>query len=322
MVDDQKIINGFQSLYDDPNIENLFPANRPLLTHYTSIEIFESIARSDEVWFSNPLFMNDLEELRFGVLEGSQQFLANDVIKRACGSAERTLILSNAFQRHFDQFANEHALDVYVFCLSEHSAGDSDGLLSMWRGYGGNGKGVAIVFDTNKLDSLPRSALILSRVVYASAEERRQWLDEKLKEFAALLEKLNLPDEKLPLAAWVMFDRIRLFALFTKHRGFSEEKEWRVVYAKERDLEKKLDAMMGYVVGNRGVEPRLKFKIAPIEGYTAGDLSLNKIIHQIILGPSTSSPLARMAFLRMLDSIGKSDLKARVRASGIPFRAT
>ena len=42
-------------------------------------------------------------------------------------------------------------IDTYVFCLSEHAKDDTDGLLSMWRGYGGNGNGAAIVFDAGKL---------------------------------------------------------------------------------------------------------------------------------------------------------------------------
>ena len=43
--------------------------NHPLLAHYTSIDVIEKILRSEEIWFSNPLFMNDLEEMRFGMLE-------------------------------------------------------------------------------------------------------------------------------------------------------------------------------------------------------------------------------------------------------------
>jgi hypothetical protein len=41
-----------------------------LLAHYTSIDVIEKILRSEEIWFSNPLFMNDLDEMRFGMLEG------------------------------------------------------------------------------------------------------------------------------------------------------------------------------------------------------------------------------------------------------------
>ena len=35
----------------------------------TSMAVLESILRENVVWFSNPLFMNDLEEVRFGINE-------------------------------------------------------------------------------------------------------------------------------------------------------------------------------------------------------------------------------------------------------------
>jgi len=76
----------------------------------------------------------------------------------------------------------------------------------------------------------------------------------------------------------------------------------------------------GYSIGPRGIEPRLKFKVAPAEGVTAADISLEKITNRIILGPTTSSPLALTAFHRMLDATGHATLKDRVRASRIPFR--
>jgi hypothetical protein len=45
-------------------------------------------------------------------------------------------------------------------------------------------------------------------------------------------------------------------------------------------------------------------------------------IDRVILGPSfLSSPLARGTILRMLDVVGKSELKDRIKSSTIPFRA-
>jgi DUF2971 family protein len=92
----------------------------------------------------------------------------------------------------------------------------------MWRGYGGNGKGVALVIDTSKMTPVEGSPLVLSHVVYDSAEARRDWLAHKIADFAGLLKTSALSDEKLYLAAWVMFQRIKLFSLFSKHRGFCE----------------------------------------------------------------------------------------------------
>jgi hypothetical protein len=63
---DEEIAPLFDHLYRR-SIVNLAP---PLLAHYTSLEVLEKIMTTNEIWFSNPLFMNDLQEVRFGMLEG------------------------------------------------------------------------------------------------------------------------------------------------------------------------------------------------------------------------------------------------------------
>ena len=118
-----------------------------------------------------------------------------------------------------------------------------------------------------------------------------------------------------------MFERIKAFALFSKHHGFKEEAEWRVVYMPERDTQNVLAPMFNYSIGSRGVEPKLRFKILPIKGLTADDLSLNKVIERIILGPSTSNQMAVATISRMLDILNQSGLKPKLRGSTIPFRA-
>ncbi len=75
------------------------------------------------------------------------------------------------------------------------------------------------------------------------------WLNNLLSKFEKILKEANIPDDKLYLSAYWLFERIKLFALFTKHRGFNEEDEWRIVYMPERDTEKKLEPMFHYSIG-------------------------------------------------------------------------
>lgn len=146
-------------------------AERPLLAHYTSLDVLEKVMKDDELWFSNPLFMNDLEELRFGIFEGVRQIDQSAAVKKLCGSQARLNILTNAFISYYTQFDREHSLDVYLFCLSEHEPNNMDGLLSMWRGYGGSGNGAALVFNTSFITGKPGSPLIITKVHYASRAE-------------------------------------------------------------------------------------------------------------------------------------------------------
>jgi hypothetical protein len=148
------------------------PANPFLLAHYTSIQVMESILKNGEVWFSNPLFMNDLQEMRFGLNEGTKFFADIEPLKTAGGNEARAEILQRSYFHYFNHFDLNEAFDTYVFCLAEHDPGDNDGLLSMWRGYGQHGNGAAIVFDPSKITEVPTSPLIVSKVAYIRDDER------------------------------------------------------------------------------------------------------------------------------------------------------
>jgi hypothetical protein len=282
--------------------------------------VIESILSVDEIWFSNPLFMNDLQEMRFGLNLGSRIFSNTELLKQAGGTDARISILQQAFSQFYRNFDDEGAFDTYVFCLSEHDKSNMDGLLSMWRGYGQHGDGAALVFDAAKLTMVPSSPLIIAKVSYGSDEDRSRQLEELLRQWAGISEQIALPDEKLYLAASCALSVIKTFALTTKHRGFSEEAEWRVIYYPERDSTDALKQFLGYHIGERGIEPKLRYPIGHIPNVSAPDLALDRLLHKIILGPSISSLLAKKGFQRMLESIKKPNLIARLHTSGIPLR--
>lgn len=295
-------------------------ARRPLLAHYTSIDVLEKIMKDEELWLSNPLFMNDLEELRFGIFEGARQIEQSDAVKKLCGSQARIDILKNAFISYYSQFDREHALDVYLFCLSEHEPSNMDGLLSMWRGYGGSGNGAALVFNTGFVTGKAGSPLIVTKVHYASRERRIAWLQQKLEQFTELLAASTVPDEKLHVVAYHVFSLIKFFALKFKHDGFHEEREWRIIYMPDRDVQVLLKDKFGYVIGRRGVEPKLKLKIEPLRLEPRETWTFADILERIILGPSVSSPLAKHSVERMLTTMGKDNFRQKVVASSIPLR--
>lgn len=301
--------------------ENTFPAQRPLLAHYTSIATLECIMKNDELWLANPLYMNDLEELRFGIVEAAHAFRVHEGIRNACKTAERYDVLQSQFENYLEKFSNDHAFDTYVVCFSEHTRSDTDGLLSMWRGYGGNGCGAAIVFDTSKLTPVDSSPLILAKVEYANRIDRLKWIQNTLDDFAAVIDQTMIPTELMYVPVYALIERFKQFALFTKHNGFSEEKEWRLAYIKEKDRGNFMEPFFHYVVGKQGIEPKLKFKVGPINGVTDAQISLVDFVDQIILGPSVSSALSVKAVQRMLEKIDKKSLSEKLVASTTPFRA-
>ena len=116
-------------LWSDVDETRQFPIDRPLLAHYTSVANLVNIVKGGELWFSNPLNMNDYEEMRYGLGEGMRAAQSHEKFQQTCEElncyAEFIENLSACYRR----FESEHAFDTYVVCLSRHEeVNDIDGV--------------------------------------------------------------------------------------------------------------------------------------------------------------------------------------------------
>ncbi|BAO89043.1 DUF2971 domain-containing protein [Caballeronia cordobensis] len=297
-----------------------FPNVRPLIAHYCSVNTLEAVVKNEEMWFSNPLYMNDFEELTFGMWHSRNKIRQNESIRQALGTPERYETFRRYIDGIFDQFENGLAFDIYIACFSEHDPADSDGRLSMWRGYGANGGGVALVFNTAALIEVPDSPLRVAKITYGTTEQRLGWIDQILNRFAQIVVSATISEDALFGCAAQLFERLLSFSVFTKHSGFQEEQEWRVVYSRHHDQSNALTSMLGYFINNGVVEPKLKFKISPLEGIAAGAMSLEQLIVKIIVGPRGASGRSKMALQRMLQTLGKHQLADLIVTSSTPYR--
>lgn len=306
----------------------LITKNEPLLlAHYTSVDVIEQVLKNSEVWFANPLYMNDLQEMRLGIFLANQLFpsYANQAVD---GDRERSQALITSFNQLVSHLEQETAIDTYIFCLCRYDHERPDGLLSMWREYGAKGEGAALVFNLQKVTFRTAGPLLIAHVVYANDHERIQQLHAHLAAWAEITKALAIPTENLGVAAYWAFVFCKLIALTTKHHGFSEENEVRVIHTPENDPLGYLKPFLHYHVGPRGVEPKLKFKFgsiirptapnAPVDEFTTG--RLEDLLEFFLLGPTVSSLLARRAFIRMLERNNLAQFADRVRTSTIPLR--
>src|SRR5262249_26502661 len=157
------------------SIETKTDPHKPLLlAHYTSVQVIEQILKNDEIWFGNPLYMNDLDEMRAGILLGSQIF--PEFAQQAAGPGPRATQLMTHYNHSVAHLSAQAALDTYVFCLSEHPIRDTDGRpirdtdgrLSMWREYGSKGNGAALVVNAQKFNYQPHNPIVIAKVAYKS----------------------------------------------------------------------------------------------------------------------------------------------------------
>lgn len=316
----KKITESFHNLlYKGYENSQEFHQIKPKLAHYTSIDTVLEILKNNQLWFSNPLLMNDNEELRFGLDHGANLLNKSEILRQVL-AGERYQKFVAYFNGYFKHFIDNAALDTYLFCFSEHGSEDTDGKLSMWRGYGADGRGAAIVFDTEGLLDMDNSALILARVDYRSTEERIEALKALIDRVASWFVDFDVADDELYIPASLLFDRFLRLSLFTKHSGFSEEREWRVVYFKARDASEEFASMFDFITSSNGIEPKLKLNIEPMLEHIQDGISMSGLVDKIILGPTMASAFSKAAFVRALE---KSDLTGyidRVEVSSIPYR--
>lgn len=298
---------------------NNFPAKRPLLAHYTSLATLEKIAETRQLWLSHPYLMNDHQELIWAMEEGERLALSDKDLYAALGN------WAGLFYEYLSKLSKDDALsynlDIYIACFSEHDPrADADGVLSMWRAYGGNGGGAALIFDTAKVTAKEDSPFILAPVVYLSEDQRRDFIRGAISAVVqAIRAAASIDLDLLQDFAWVYYHRIRLFSLFTKNVGFSEENEWRLAYDPKRDDWDEYKKYMGHIITSHGIEPKLKI---PLDSEDDPQLlKYEEVLKAVLLGPTASSALSVHSTKRMLLNVGSSRLSDSVRASGTPFRA-
>ena len=270
---------------------------------------------------SNPLYMNDLQEIMGGMSIANDVILNSSVLSKFLGNQERVDIFHRNYIGYLGEFYSKYLMDIYVFCLSEHDPKDYDGRLSMWRGYGKNGDGAAIVFKTDYLRKREDSPLIFVKVMYKSDQERRNIIEEKIDSFCESLVGCDIESDSIYYISYYLFQFMKFISLSIKHIGFGEETEWRVIYLPERNVNGIIpESCLDYVVGPRGIEPKLKLPIAPLAFDVPQQWNLCDIIDRIILGPTISSPISLQSVKRMLSKINKTELENKVFVSSIPLR--
>ena len=307
------------------NLATLSNEERPIfLAHYTSLESLEKIIQNNELCFSNPLFMNDHQEMRYGLTEGRSiiRNLAHDEsIHKSLKGIDNFKKIIESFDVNFRHFDDEHSLDVYAFCLSEYDMqSQPHGRLSMWRGYGANGQGAALVFNTSAFNLVPGSPLLIGKVDYADEADRSSWLKSAFIECLDSLQDFELSDQNLFNAGFHIFQISLLYGLFSKHPGFREEQEWRIVYLPHLDKQKLMQSARTYVLRDNKVAPKLKFPIQPLDLEPRQNWTFESILERIVLGPTHASPLAFHSAKRMLESLGKPEFAAKLWVSQIPYR--
>lgn len=148
-------------------------------------------------------------------------------------------------------------------------------------------------------------------------EAMEQLLDESIENIRREQSFLStLPVESIHN---LIFITLLFHTICTKHFGFLEELEWRLICVP--DLLGKSDHIERLAMTIRGV-PQVAYKL-PFEDQPENNLvgfSLPDLIDHIIIGPTQFPYPAYEAFVHALDKIGVKDAANKVFCSNIPLR--
>ncbi|MCA1198014.1 DUF2971 domain-containing protein [Sphingomonas sp. R647] len=288
------------------------------VVHYTSAEAAARIISGREVWLRNALLMNDFSEIQHGLeclyagwrSEGGERFKA--WLDRALPDLRFEL------ERSFDADTEGLRVATFMMSLSEHDDSEDEfGRLSMWRAYGGR-CGVALVLNPTIFTAETDELKVYSAPVrYLGVPEFASWFSDWTAKLIANEARLCAapPDTLLFLLKYAF----RVFALCTKHPGFSEEREWRIFHSPILDgtsswLRKDNEIINGV--------PQEVVKIALEDNAEKGvhGIDPKALVNRLIIGP-TAHPLPVYHSLHnLLVGAGIDDPQRRLFVSNIPLR--
>ena len=295
--------------------KKLFQQN-PKFAYYTKAETALKIIRNKEIWFRNAVVMNDRTEISYGlnlikkVLSGPDGDKFWEAIYKVFNSEDVILDATKVL----DEWEFDWRFETYLFCGSLHDQSENKtGRLSMWRAYGD----IALVFAEHQssmgLDKLGVSSILVS---YINEDELVNRLRRVTYGIQKHCERLNLlGKEKLTVCVWFM---ILLYAIGTKHPGFSEEKEVRLYFRPNEIPEKIMERRQ--VVINEIPQEIWVFPLVnrPEIGFDHFDLP--SILDRIIIGPTPYPYVSMKTFRTELNEAGVNNLEKRVVLSDIPLR--
>ena len=270
-----------------------------LVFHYCSIETFFAIVTNKTLRLSDVVKSNDdlevmwMKKVILEMIENENMLYEyfDERIRKIVSLDGYKAKLQEKIERFFER--KEVKSKFFAICFSGL---ESEDRLSQWRGYGDDGKGVAIGFSRDILDKTKKKFILNAdkskvefRKVEYKIENQKKIIRQFWNEQIAIANK-TLNNIEVDFELWIIESFYKLYgqAIFMKSPFFEEENESRIVYEietehkndceeKENELYNRMKIKDGEVVIRNG----------NIVEYYDIDISklLDGFIKKIILGP-------------------------------------
>lgn len=295
--------------------DNLLNSNLNL-AYYTSAGTLFSILKYKQLWLRSTMCMNDYQEIKYAFEYVKATLYDNNstifseyiiILAKIMNLPEKEVITK--FNELVNNIFGGSYLHTYIMCFSEHDEGNfPDGNLQIFNSYG-RGNGACVVFDKERLKDL---YLPIFKVHYFEKEEIRDRIEELLKRLAENSQALCTVENN-DLLNYLKLFFIHLIVT-TKHPGFSQEREWRlVVNTKLLNYNVVFKNALTEEVECINMVPQIIKKLE-ISGY-------ENVLHKIILEPRYDLAAEVLAVKKLLgEKWHINDTNEIVRVSEIPIR--
>jgi hypothetical protein len=282
----------------DGLIEGYSRDGREVIYHYTTPSGLLGIIESNEFWMSDYSFLNDAEELTYGLA----------ITKNRFGKATESLPSAADLLKKMGSASDLSDLRVCVGSFSLRS--DS---LSQWRAYGS----IAIGFEVGPLMFGYNNSVRMNRVIY-DPDKQKRFLDLMAYLWASAYmedQKREGPNEIRKM----YFDRggsetLLEVTAFLKHPTFADEHEVRIVHIEDRRVYESLKIE----------RPPHRFRVSGgiiLPYVTTRDVATlpdeypNKLpIVEVIIGPSPHAEVLQRGVERLLAARGYDAVVTRSTA--------
>lgn len=281
--------------------------------HYTDLNGLIAILESQSFYCTNINFLNDRKEFNHGV----------DLVKENINSIKENKDNKEILKHLKTEIDSILDIDRYVTCFSKN--GD---LLSQWRSYGNQGKGIAIGFAPHEMEESLADEVFGMDIVYnpenqnGIIEEYLKIIPEYFKQNKKLFDWGNYNYDYLVAKSTIEFIEGAL-ATF-KHPSFIEEEEFRIEYKFDGILNKTKEKEILFRSSDNLIIPYVKLfskfteeKHKP-DNEKHTDFGTKLPLTEIILGPSLDYEINKVGIEKLLDKTNYKNIE--IKESAIPYR--
>lgn len=291
--------------------------SRRRFAYYTSADTAFKVVLSREIWMRSTSTMNDYLETQHGFDCLNRAYISAAGARFNAALEAIFPVISGEILSLFNDWLPKIRTDSYIACLSEHLDEEDDhGRLSMWRAYGRRA-GVALIInpDVMFLEN-PKLGIVASPVAYWTDQQVEAELDrvaDRIRENEDFVFSLGRDWTKATI-----FALFRFLVLCTKHPGFEEEREWRIIASPQMMPSPITKQSIEAIGGHPQIVQKIQLRDIPEIGIAGIDLST--ILSRIIVGPCEYPFAVAAALTELTARVFESSPRPTIQVSQIPLR--